>query len=87
MPPTAAGDAIADVARETAAPVSDPLVASVQSALALSAYGPLNADGVVGPDTREAIMRFQRDHNLPVTGEISDGLVIELRAAGAMHDS
>jgi peptidoglycan hydrolase-like protein with peptidoglycan-binding domain len=87
MPPTAAGDAIADIARETAAPVSDPLVASVQSALALSAYGPLNADGVVGPDTREAIMRFQRDHNLPVTGEISDGLVIELRAAGAMHDS
>ena len=31
-------------------------------------------------------MRFQRDHNLPVTGEISDGLIVELRAAGAMHD-
>ncbi len=64
----------------------DPLVASVQNALALSAYGPLIADGIVGPDTRSAIMRFQRDHNLPVTGEISDNLVIELRAAGAMHD-
>ncbi len=67
-------------------PASDPLVASVQSALALAAYGPLIADGVAGPETRAAIMRFQRDHNLPVTGEISDGLIVELRAVGAMHD-
>ena len=58
----------------------------MQNALALSAYGPLIADGVIGPETRAAIMRFQRDHNLPVTGEISDGLVVELRAIGAMQD-
>jgi hypothetical protein len=31
-------------------------------------------------------MRFQRDHNLPVTGEVSDALVIELRATGALDD-
>lgn len=77
-------DAIAETAQGE--PTADPLVASVQSALALSAYGPLNADGVVGPDTRAAIMRFQRDHSLPVTGEISDGLIVELRATGAMRD-
>jgi lysozyme family protein len=62
----------------------DPAVAAIQDALARSAYGPLIADGVVGPDTREAIMRFQRDHNLPVIGDISDALVVELRATGAL---
>lgn len=66
--------------------VADEQVAAVQRALALSAYGPLQADGVLGPETREAIMRFQRDHDLPVTGEITDALVVELRAAGAMRD-
>lgn len=64
----------------------DPLIAAVQRALALAAYGPVGADGFVGPQTRDAIMRFQRDHNLPVTGEISDSLVIELRAAGALDE-
>jgi peptidoglycan hydrolase-like protein with peptidoglycan-binding domain len=59
----------------------------VQNALAVAAYGPLSTDGVIGPETRDAIKRFQRDHNLPVTGEISDSLVIELRATGAMRDS
>jgi peptidoglycan hydrolase-like protein with peptidoglycan-binding domain len=77
-------DPIAELARGEAA--GDPLVASVQAALSVSAYGPLDADGVIGPETRAAIMRFERDHNLPVTGEISDGLVVELRATGAMHD-
>jgi len=79
--------------REAAAPAAeppqvafDPLVASVQRALALAAYGPVGADGFFGPQTREAIMRFQRDHNLPVTGEISDALIIELRAAGALDE-
>lgn len=68
------------------APVSDPLVAAIQKALARAAYGPVEADGVIGPQTSDAIMRFQRDHNLPVTGEVSDALVIELRAAGALDD-
>lgn len=68
----------------TAAP--DERVAAVQKALALSAYGPLRTDGVFGPETRDAIMRFQRDHHLPVTGALSDALMVELRAAGAMRD-
>lgn len=68
------------------APPPDPLVTAVQKALALAAYGPVEADGVVGPQTRDAIRRFQRDHNLPVTGDVSDALIIELRAAGALDD-
>jgi peptidoglycan hydrolase-like protein with peptidoglycan-binding domain len=67
-------------------PASDPLLATIQRALAEAAYGPVEADGFMGPATHDAIMRFQRDHNLPVTGEVSDALVIELRAAGALDD-
>jgi peptidoglycan hydrolase-like protein with peptidoglycan-binding domain len=61
-------------------------VAAVQRALAISAYGPLREDGILGPDTREAIIRFERDRGLPPTGEVSDRLIMELRAAGALED-
>lgn len=63
----------------------DGRVAAVQSALSRAAYGPLRPDGQFGPQTRDAIMRFQRDHGLPQTGEISDALLVELRAAGAIE--
>jgi peptidoglycan hydrolase-like protein with peptidoglycan-binding domain len=79
----------ARTAPEAVAPLHDPpepdgLVAAVQEALARSAYGPLTVDGVAGEETRQAIMRFQKDHNLHATGEVSDALVVELRAAGAL---
>ena len=64
--------------------VPNGVVAAVQGALARSAYGPLAVDGVAGPETRDAIVKFQRDHNLPITGEINDALIIELRADGAL---
>lgn len=60
------------------------MVAAVQGALARAAYGPLTVDGVAGPATEEAVKRFQRDHNLAVTGQITEGLIVELRAAGAL---
>ena len=66
--------------------VPDSRVAEVQEALSKAAYGPLRADGVFGPQTREAIIRFQQDHGLPATGEINDALMVELRAAGALGD-
>jgi peptidoglycan hydrolase-like protein with peptidoglycan-binding domain len=77
------------ITAEPGAPAQEPPkpdggVAAVQEALARSAYGPLIVDGVAGQETREAIMRFQKDHNLPVTGEVSDSLVVELRAIGAL---
>lgn len=32
-------------------------------------YGPMRVNGVLDDDTREGIARFERDHNLPVTGQ------------------
>jgi peptidoglycan hydrolase-like protein with peptidoglycan-binding domain len=82
-PPPAEPRTVAD---EGPAASPDPLLATIQKALAEAAYGPVEADGFMGPRTHDAIMRFQRDHNLPVTGEVSDALVIELRAAGALDE-
>jgi peptidoglycan hydrolase-like protein with peptidoglycan-binding domain len=69
-----------------AEPAPDARTAAVQKALARAAYGSLKADGKLGPATRDAIMRFQRDRGVPVTGEISDALIVELRSAGALED-
>jgi peptidoglycan hydrolase-like protein with peptidoglycan-binding domain len=62
----------------------DPRVAAVQSALSKAAYGQLTADGYVGPQTRDAIVRFEQDHGLPANGEVTDALMVELRAVGAL---
>jgi hypothetical protein len=32
-------------------------------------YGPIRVSGTLDDDTREGIARFERDHNLPVTGQ------------------
>jgi hypothetical protein len=32
-------------------------------------YGPMRVNGILDEDTREGIARFERDHNLPVTGQ------------------
>jgi len=94
--PTGLADAelLAAIQSSSAAPAApstpeglppDDDVAIVQKALARAAYGPLRTDGVFGPQTRDAIVRFQADHGLPSTGEISDALMVELRAAGALE--
>jgi len=70
--------------QDIAAVAADPRVAQVQQALSRAAYGQIVADGVMGPQTEDAIRRFQADHGLPATGEISDALLVELRAAGAL---
>jgi peptidoglycan hydrolase-like protein with peptidoglycan-binding domain len=70
---------------DIALPAADPLVAKVQNALSRAAYGQIKADGVFGRQTSEAIKQFQADHNLPVTGEIDDALLVELAAAGALE--
>jgi peptidoglycan hydrolase-like protein with peptidoglycan-binding domain len=73
-------------ASEARVQLSTDRVAAIQHALALAAYGPLPADGIVGPQTREAIRRFQAHHGLPVTGELTDSLVVELRAVGVLAE-
>lgn len=53
--------------------------AAVQAELARQGYydGPL--DGVIGSGTHRAIRRYQEDHGLPVTGEITPALLASMR--------
>ena len=53
-------------------------IVAVQRALADYGYGQLRPSGILDRPTREAIERFEHEHNIPVTGKISDRLVDEL---------
>jgi peptidoglycan hydrolase-like protein with peptidoglycan-binding domain len=55
-------------------------VLAVQRALADFGYGQIKPTGEYDANTRLAIEKFERDHRLPVTGQISDRLVRELAA-------
>jgi hypothetical protein len=59
----------------------DPRVTSVQKALTKLGYGPLKADGVLGATTRQALERFERDKNLPVTGGLGTRTTRQLASA------
>jgi peptidoglycan hydrolase-like protein with peptidoglycan-binding domain len=72
-----------------APPATDPIakliapskrIVSIQRALADFGYGQIKTTGVYDPETRNAIEKFERDHRLPVTGQISDRFVRELAA-------
>jgi Putative peptidoglycan binding domain len=60
------------------------LVASGQRALAKLGYGPLKADGIMGPGTRQLLERFERDRRLPVTGDFTPRTVRELSVASGI---
>ncbi len=49
-------------------------IVSIQTSLSALYYNPGPADGILGPQTRSAIEAFQRDHSMPVTGEVSSPL-------------
>jgi hypothetical protein len=55
-------------------------VAAVQRALTEYGYGQLKPTGAIGADTQAAILKFERDRKIPVTGQMSDRLVRELIA-------
>lgn len=55
-------------------------IVAIQRALADFGYGQIKATGAYDPETRNAIEKFERDHRLPVTGQISDRFVRELTA-------
>jgi peptidoglycan hydrolase-like protein with peptidoglycan-binding domain len=55
-------------------------LAAIQRALIDAGYGPLEPNGILGPDTRSVIERFERDRKMPVTGQVSERLVRELAA-------
>jgi len=77
------------VATAPSPPATDPIakliapskrIVSIQRALADFGYGQIKVTGVYDPETRSAIEKFERDHRLPVTGQISDRFVRELAA-------
>ena len=43
-------------------------------------YGPVKITGHADKETRAAVMKFERERRLPVTGEISPRVVRELAA-------
>jgi peptidoglycan hydrolase-like protein with peptidoglycan-binding domain len=53
---------------------------AIQRALADFGYGQIKPSGNFDGDTRTAIEKFERDHRLPVTGDVSDRFVRELAA-------
>ncbi len=57
-----------------------PRIAAVQRVLAEYGYGQIKASGVLDGATSAAIAKFERDHNMPNSGRISDRLVRELTA-------
>lgn len=56
-------------------------IAGVQRALSEYGYGNLKITGTIGGETQSAIQKFEREHKMPVTGQVSDRLLRELAAA------
>ena len=50
-------------------------VLAVQHALAQYGYGQIHPTGIMGPDTADAIRKFERSQHMPVTGQVSDQVV------------
>jgi len=55
-------------------------ILSLQRALSRLGYGPVRMSGTFGPDTKDAIERFERDWLMPVTGLMSENLFTKLAA-------
>jgi hypothetical protein len=56
-------------------------IAGVQRALSEYGYGNLKITGAMGAETQSAIQKFEREHKMQVTGQVSDRLLRELGAA------
>ena len=67
------------VARQTPQRSSRDLVLAVQRELQVRGYYTGGLDGSAGPATRAAVRAFQRDAGFPVTGDVDERLLAELR--------
>lgn len=50
-------------------------VIAVQQVLTQWGYGQIRPTGIIGPDTQDAIRKFERSQKMPVTGAMSDQVV------------
>jgi peptidoglycan hydrolase-like protein with peptidoglycan-binding domain len=57
-------------------------ILAAQKLLARYGYGPLHMNGTADRETHEAIEQFERDRNMPTTGEVSERLMRELASFG-----
>jgi hypothetical protein len=60
---------LANSSAANATPAISSQVSALQRALNEFGYGPIKVSGILDDDTRESIERFERDHNLAVTGQ------------------
>ncbi len=60
-------------------------IATAQMLLSDLGYDTINADGVVGDKTRNAIVRFQRNNAIRKDGKVSTQLITMLRKQQAAH--
>jgi peptidoglycan hydrolase-like protein with peptidoglycan-binding domain len=66
------------------AAVTPEMVMKIQKALSRFAYADIKVDGVAGEATKAAIRAFEKNYNLPVTGEPSERVVRKLKSIGAI---
>lgn len=76
-----------EVPKKSPPPKAEPgnPIAAAQEALRHLGYDPGPSDGVVGPKTREAVKKFERDHGMPETGEITPQLIERMSKAFYEH--
>jgi peptidoglycan hydrolase-like protein with peptidoglycan-binding domain len=69
---------VATVGESRAEETDADTVRAVQEALNQAGYGPIEADGVMRQPTRAAIMAFEHDQGVGLTGEASQSLLKQL---------
>lgn len=74
-------DPVSDSAKSKSVPVSKSVLFQVQSKLKEMGYYSGTIDGLYGPQTAGAIGAFQKDSNLPFTGNADSATLDELRIA------
>jgi hypothetical protein len=75
---TDANGRVTSTDKKTGAMPSDSAVLNAQTTLNSRGYDAGPADGVMGPSTRSAIMKFQADNKLPQTGALDGPTVTAL---------
>lgn len=80
----AGGESAATRSKPDAAPAANGLVGSIQRELQVRGYYNGAIDGDAGPNTKAAVRAFQRDAGFPVTGDLDQRLLVELRIVDRM---
>jgi hypothetical protein len=57
---------------------SDRRTIAAQKALTEFGFGQIKPTGIVGPETKAAVEKFERERRLPVTGQLSDRVMREI---------